>query len=99
MTLGNVSWELGGVGKVGLNLNWGVFVAVILLVAVIGMPHDDTMVSGFLILHRPEARFKIITKILYIIVHYYGVGKENLSIITTINVWANIGYVHINYDF
>ena len=56
------------------------------------------MLAGFVVLYRAEARLIKNYKNLYVIVHYYGVEKEKLSIITTIDVRANKRYAHINYD-
>ena len=56
----------------GHNGNWYGFIAVIMIVDVIGNPHGVPMLAIFVGLQRSEARLIKIQK-LYVIVHYYGV--------------------------
>ena len=54
---GNVLRELDGVGEVGRNGGWDIFVAIITFTAVIKNPHDDPL--RFVGLQRVEARLYI----------------------------------------
>ena len=65
---GGASQELDGVGEVGRNGGWDGFVAVNDFVAVIGTPHSDTLLTGFVGLQQEEARLLTIFKNL----HYYS---------------------------
>ena len=53
---GNAFQELDNAGEVGCNVSWEVFVAVIWFVIVIGTPHGDPMLDGFVGLQWAEAR-------------------------------------------
>ena len=55
---------------------WDRFVAIIVFVDVIRTPHGDLLLTGFAGLQRAEARLIKSTKT-YVIVHYYGVRKDN----------------------
>ena len=70
-----------------------------MFVDVIIMPHGDPMLTAFVVFQQAEDILIKITKTLYLIFHYYGVRKEKISMIATIDVRANTWYLHINYDF
>ena len=63
------------VGEVGRNVAWDGFVAVIVLVDVIGTPRGDPLLAGFVGLQRTETRSIKIYKSTYVIVHYYRLSK------------------------
>ena len=61
--------------EVGYNGNWYGFVASIVFVAVIRIPHVNPLLAGFVRLRQAEARLIKIKKIPFVIVHYYGSRK------------------------
>ena len=54
------------------------FVAVIVIVAIVGIPHGVTLLGGFVGFQQAEVRLIKSTKISYVIVHYYKVMRENI---------------------
>ena len=62
----------------GRNGNLDGFVAVITIADAVGTPHGVPLLSGFVVLQQAEARLIKITKIFYVIVHYYGVMRKNI---------------------
>ena len=73
------------------------FFSVIAIVAVTGNPDGIPLLAGFVGFQWAEDILMKKYKNVYVIVHYYVVGKEKHSVITKIGVWENIRYSHINY--
>ena len=61
--------------EVGNNVKWDGLIAVIVFITVIGTPHGDPLLDGFVGLKREEDRLIKNHQNLYVIVHYYGVSK------------------------
>ena len=70
--------ELDGVVEVINNLKLDRFVAVILIVAIVGIPHGVSLLAGFVVLQQEEVRLIKSKKIFYVIVHYDEVMRENI---------------------
>ena len=47
---------MDGVREMGRNENWDRFVAVTVIITVIGTPHDVPMLTGFVVLQWAETR-------------------------------------------
>ena len=61
-----------------LNRKLDGFVAVTGTITVVGNPHSVLLLSGFMEFQRSEARLHEKNyKKLYVIVHYYGLRREN----------------------
>ena len=61
--------------EVGCNIKLEGVVSVIVIVAVVGMPHGVPLLAGFLEFQWSEARLIVKLKKLYILFHYYGVRR------------------------
>ena len=70
--------ELDGVVEAVRNLKLDRFVAVILIVAIVGIPHGVPLLAGVVGLQQAVVRLIKSTKIFYVIVHYYAVMRENI---------------------
>ena len=69
------------------------FIDVILIVYIIITTHGDTLLAGFVVLPRTEARLLKNHKKMYLIFHYYRVRKEKKIMMATIDVRAIAQYV------
>ena len=70
--------KLDGVVEVVRNLKLDRFVAVILIVDIVGIPHGVSLLAGFVVLQQEEVRLIKSTKIFYVIVHYDELMRENI---------------------